>query len=629
MFNKKIGLILIVLAFMLSISAVSAAADDNSTDDMLAGEVEEEPPSGNISNLPTDDYVATPDNSEISDKSPDYSLSGEDVKMYYNGHADYVVSLHRGTHPVVNELITIKIGGVIYNKTTGSSGKVAIPLDSSKVGSYKVYASFSNLTIKNTIKVLPLVVGKDLVKTYNSNAKYVAKFFNTDGTLLKNTKVKFKINGKIYTKKTNANGIARLEIGLKAGKYVVYAIHPDKYTIKNKITVKRSIVSGNLNKRYLSSKNFHAKFYGKNGKVLVNKYIKFYYRGNYFHVKTNKYGNAALKIISPVGERKIVTINPITGEKVKNTIKVSPTIDAKSKTVFTGSTSKFSVTLYKNEKLAKNTKMYIYVDGARKVVKTNSNGVATVNFKLDKGVYYFRSVDLDTGCEVVTKVQVKLASIKTTDMYAMANNTSEFMATLLGQNGKVAKNTYMQISLDGKAQKIKTNSKGVAELPFKLTPGVHKVVCKDLDTGYTVTNKITVLDVGQGKRYSKYGVSEDGKTLLVIGRPSAIGEEEKYGYTFYMTELLRTCPYCGSHDIYWSIFWAGSEYADGGVFPATGRYETGSAEGNIFCKDCDCDWSIFGKNHGKVGGNLIVLSGPVKSSKEAAYLLKSGNYVKA
>ena len=95
MFNKKIGLILIVLAFMLSISAVSAAADDNSTDDMLAGEVEEEPPSGNISNLPTDDYVATPDNSEISDKSPDYSLSGEDVKMYYNGHADYVVSLHR------------------------------------------------------------------------------------------------------------------------------------------------------------------------------------------------------------------------------------------------------------------------------------------------------------------------------------------------------------------------------------------------------------------------------------------------------------------------------------------------------------------------------------------------------
>ena len=109
---------------------------------------------------------------------------------------------------------------------------------------------------------------------------------------------------------------------------------------------------------------------------------------------------------------------------------------------------------------------------------------------------------MNTGCEVVTKVQVKLASIKTTDMYAMANNTSEFMATLLGQNGKVAKNTYMQISLDGKAQKIKTNSKGVAELPFKLTTGVHKVVCKDLDTGYSITRQISVIRHETGIAYN-------------------------------------------------------------------------------------------------------------------------------
>jgi hypothetical protein len=49
----------------------------------------------------------------------------------------------------------------------------------------------------------------------------------------------------------------------------------------------------------------------------------------------------------------------------------------------------------------------------------------------------------------------------------------------------------------------------------------------------------------------------------------------------------------------------------------------------IFCADCDSDFSIFGKEH--VDSNprfLKIVSGPTKSTKEEAYILKSGNYVK-
>lgn len=125
--------------------------------------------------------------------------------------------------------------------------------------------------------------------------------------------------------------------------------------------------------------------------------------------------------------------------------------------------------------------------------------------------------------------------------------------------------------------------------------------------------------------FNQYGVSSDGKQIKAIGRPSAAGES-KYGYDFYESVFERKCPFCGSTELYWSIFWAGNETSSWGIFPATGKSEGGSIEGHIFCKSCDADFScILGSDHSSPPrASLKRISGPTKCTKADAYALKKG-----
>ncbi len=614
------SLFLITLVFMLSISAV-AAADTNSTDDVIAGEIDEEPPSGgNILQSVNDDNLTA----SSQDK---YELNSGNVKSYYSGY-DYSVTLTKNSKPVKNAGITLKINGVSYTKKTDSNGKVSVPLNL-RQGNYVVTASYGNIVNStDNIKVTSSLRANDLTKTYKCTTQYSAKFLDSNGKLLKNKNVKFILNGKTYTKKTNSKGVATIAVDFKVGEYSMVVCHPNGYKLYKKVKITPSVVANDVSKHYLSSKVFTATFYGKNGKVLSNKYIKFIAHGTTFNVKTNSKGVASITIISKPSTFTMYSVNTQTGEKIANTVKISPTMTASSMSVFSDKTSTFKVKLYKNDKLVKNAEVHVYINGVKKVAKTDSNGVASVNFKLDKGTYTFKSYDPYTKSSINTKVTVKLASINAKDTVAKADHNSVFTATLLNQDGSLAKNTNMEMTLDGKIYTVKTNANGAATLNFKLDKlGEHKVTCKDLSTGYTLTKTITVYESNSGIAYNKYGVSEDGKTILAIGRASASGELSKYGYTFYATEFNRTCPYCGSHELYWGIFFAGSETANWGTFPATGNGEGSSAEGIIVCAKCDSDWSVFGHNHGGSGGDLTVVTPTHSCSKSDAYDLRNGDYV--
>jgi len=125
------------------------------------------------------------------------------------------------------------------------------------------------------------------------------------------------------------------------------------------------------------------------------------------------------------------------------------------------------------------------------------------------------------------------------------------------------------------------------------------------------------------QKFSKCGVSQDKKYIMGIGISSAGALDKVKGWT--KTVFERKCPHCGSTELYWGIFYAGNEHDNWGTFPCTGRGEGGSAEGHIFCKSCDADYSVQGWEHnGSSKYHLTRTSPIIASSKSEAYKLLNG-----
>ena len=178
-------------------------------------------------------------------------------------------------------------------------------------------------------------------------------------------------------------------------------------------------------------------------------------------------------------------------------------------------------------------------------------------------------------------------------------------------------NATCHISVGG----VKETVKGV-NTSKKLPSDLAKKTTKAKTT--KKTSKATTT-ISTKRYYSKYGVSPDGKYLMAIGRPSAGGELSKYGYKFYKVVFVRKCPFCGSKELYWNIFWTGNESGSWGTNPAVNRKKSGSAEGEITCKKCDADFSIFGKDKATTPRKTLkVHKKAVKCNKTDAYTLKKG-----
>ena len=620
MFGNKMKIFLITLCFMLSVSAVGAASDVGNVvsfdDDVETGDLDVDPPSG-IDDINNVTYSKSEDTREPV-------IYGEDLSMYYKNGSRYEVSIYQDGKIINSQnndsKVIFNVNGVNYTKEL-VNGKASIGINLNP-GNYTIttfYHYTDGLATKtNNIEVLSTILANDVVKFFRNGTQYCAKFLDGCGSPLVNASVIFNINGVFYKKQTDDNGMAKLNINLRPGVYILTAMHPDALMYGSNITVLSTILANDVVKFFRNGTQYCAKFLDGCGSPLVNASVTFNINGVLYKKQTDYEGVARLNINLFPGKYILTAMHP-DGLMYGYNITVLSTIHGDDIVKFFRNGTQYCAKFLDGcGSPLVNASVIFNINGVFYKKQTDDNGMARLNINLFPGEYILTAIHLN-GEEKANIIKV-LTTISAEDISLIENKSGVFV--LKTHDG--ARN--VSITIDGVEYIVQTDDGGVATLNVSLSKGNHAVLSKNLNSGEEIFNTIYVMENPAFiKYYSIYGVSPDGKYIMAIGRPSAAGELSKYGYTFYKSVFERICPCCRSDRLYWGIFWAGSETANWGVFPATGLKESGSAEGHIFCAKCDADFSVIdGKNHGGGSKNLIKVISTVSSSKDEAYILKNG-----
>ena len=605
---------------MLSVSAVGAASDVGNVvsfdDDVETGDLDVDPPSG-IDDINNVTYSKSEDTREPV-------IYGEDLSMYYKNGSRYEVSIYQDGKIINSQnndsKVIFNVNGVNYTKEL-VNGKASIGINLNP-GNYTIttfYHYTDGLATKtNNIEVLSTILANDVVKFFRNGTQYCAKFLDGCGSPLVNASVVFNINGVFYKKQTDDNGMAKLNINLRPGVYILTAMHPDTLMYGSNITVLSTILANDVVKFFRNGTQYCAKFLDGCGSPLVNASVVFNINGVFYKKQTDYNGVARLNINLFPGKYILTAMHP-DGLMYGYNITVLSTIHGDDIVKFFRNGTQYCAKFLDGcGSPLVNASVVFNINGVFYKKQTDDNGMAKLNINLFPGEYILTAIHLN-GEEKANIIKV-LTTISAEDISLIENKSGVFV--LKTHDG--ARN--VSITINGVEYIVQTDDGGVATLNVSLSKGNHAVLSKNLNSGEEVFNTIHVMeDPAFIKYYSIYGVSPDGKYIMAIGRPSAAGELSKYGYTFYKSVFERICPCCRSDRLYWGIFWAGSETANWGVFPATGLKESGSAEGHIFCAKCDADFSVIdGKNHGGGSKNLIKVISTVSSSKDEAYILKNG-----
>ena len=248
-------------------------------------------------------------------KNTKTTLTMDNLVKYFNGPQKLMAKLVDGFgNPIANATVYFTINGRVYARITDENGTASIAIRLLP-GEYKASALFNGTddydmaAVNASVLVKNTILGNDTTLYFRNGTQYVAKFLDSNGKALANTDVKFNINGVFYTRVTDENGIARLNIRLDPASYIITAYNPVTGEQKaNNITVLPRIIAKDLSMKYLDGSSFNATLVDGQGKAISGVNITFNINGVFYHRTTNADGVTKLNIRLMPGEYIITSM---------------------------------------------------------------------------------------------------------------------------------------------------------------------------------------------------------------------------------------------------------------------------------------------------------------------------------
>ena len=453
---------------------------------------------GNAAGSPEDSQ----DKLQASNATVDVSktITSKDVTKYYKGSAQYSATfLDKNGNPLTNTNVKITVNKVTYTKKTNAKGVASLAVNL-KPGTYKVEAvnPVTGYKLINNFKILSTITANDVTKVYTDGRKFYATFLNSNGKALANKNIKFKINGKTYTKTTNAKGVASLTMyNLKKGTYKMISYNVDGLTKTNTVKVVTYTTSELTTSAYtfLKSDSKTIKVTLHNGLGYApgaGKIIKFTVNGKTYSAKTNSKGVASLKLPSLNAGTYTVKYsfagnNFYKASSASNKLYILPSKTAKftvkSTTTFgKGANSPFKVALTSGTvPLVKKT-VTLTLKGKSYTKTTDSNGIVSLPIDLAVGKYTISysfkgdsKVNSKTGSSSITvkeRAATKLTWKSGTSFYQGAQT---YKVLLQDANSKALANKVVKLTVNSKTYSATTASNGYATFNVNVAPGDYTV----------------------------------------------------------------------------------------------------------------------------------------------------------